>query len=626
MKAATAREPHAHLYARISDPTQRKGGGLDRQTGADAASFCGRHGFALAKGILVDDGVSAFRGLHRSPKHALGRFLADVERGTIPAGDCLLIENWDRLSREDIWAAIGLVNDLRQWNIHVGRLDRGKLLRHDSDDAGDFFEAAVELLRGNSESKMKSYRNSSEWARKRERARAGAEPLTHRLPAWVEERGGKLRLVPGRAAVVRQIFALAASGHGAALIVQRLTAGGVPAFGGREPYVDEEGKRHFRAAPGGVLGAGHWNRSYVARILKDRRVLGELQPRLRDGTAGGPPIADYYPRVVSDEEFYAARAGAGGRKQGPRNTGAWTAADDEAVRSLSVNAAAKRAGRSRSAVLARRVKLGLSSPREGPRAGRTVELFTGLLRNARDGGTYYVATRTDGGRLTRVLLNTAAAEGRSPGWSFPRDTFERAVLTLLREIDPHDILNGGAPDESLALAGRLAAVEGELSEASAFMDAHGFSPTIGKRVTGLEARQRDLAGELAEARERAAHPLSEAWGEAQTLIGALEAAPDPQGARVRLRAKLRQVVDSVWLLVVPRGRSRLCAAQVWFAGGEEHRDYLILHTPPKANGRARTEGRWWARALKHAGAGPLDLRRREDAEALAGWLATADLG
>src|SRR5271166_1972184 len=122
------RDPVAHPYARISSTEQRKGSGLERQTKADLLGFCQEHSFSLSKNILVDDGVSAFRGKHLSPEHALGKFLQDAERGTIPRGDCLLIENWDRLSRQDVWAAIGLVNDLRQLGIHVGRLDRGKLL------------------------------------------------------------------------------------------------------------------------------------------------------------------------------------------------------------------------------------------------------------------------------------------------------------------------------------------------------------------------------------------------------------------------------------------------------------------------------------------------------------------
>src|SRR5262245_55087675 len=161
------RTPVLDPYVRISDDVQRKGGGLDRQTGADVASFCSAFGFVPSGFVWADDGVSAWKGLNATPEHKLGQYLALVRRGGRRKGDCLLIENWDRLSRQDIWAAVALVNDLRQLGIHVGRLDRGKLLRFDSTDPGDFFEAAVELMSGNSESAVKSLRKGNHWAQKR---------------------------------------------------------------------------------------------------------------------------------------------------------------------------------------------------------------------------------------------------------------------------------------------------------------------------------------------------------------------------------------------------------------------------------------------------------------------------
>src|SRR5262245_54951240 len=192
--------PVVHPYARISKPEQRKGGGLDRQTKADVDEFARRFGFTLSKRVLVDDGVSAFKGLNASPEHQLGQFLAEARKGLIRPGDCLLVENWDRLSRQDPWAAISLINDLRQCRVHLGRLDRMKLLRYDSTDTGDFFDAALELIRGHSESAAKSMRNGAAWVRKRRAARESGEILTNVLPLWIEERGGKLVLIPERAA------------------------------------------------------------------------------------------------------------------------------------------------------------------------------------------------------------------------------------------------------------------------------------------------------------------------------------------------------------------------------------------------------------------------------------------
>src|SRR5262249_12430488 len=152
-------------------------------------------------------------------------------------------------------------------------------------------------------------------------------------------------------------------------------------------------------------------------------------------------------------------------------------------------------------------------------------------------------------------INAAGFEGHKQIVTFPLATLERAVLSCLREIDPHDILNGdGGPDESLALAAQLAGVEAELADAAAWMEAQGFSPTIGKRITDLESKKRDLSAKLAEARQRAQYPASEVWGELQSLADVLDQAADPTDVRVRLRTAMRRIIESVRLLIVPRGR------------------------------------------------------------------------
>ena len=55
-------------------------------------------------------------------------------------------------------------------------------------------------------------------------------------------------------------------------------------------------------------------------------------------------------------------------------------------------------------------------------------------------------------------------------------------------------------------------------------------------------------------------------------------------------------MENIYLLVVPRGRDRLCTAQVWFRGGQ-YRSYLIIHRPPKANAKTRTPGGWAVRSF-----------------------------
>jgi hypothetical protein len=72
-------------------------------------------------------------------------------------------------------------------------------------------------------------------------------------------------------------------------------------------------------------------------------------------------------------------------------------------------------------------------------------------------------------------------------------------------------------------------------------------------------------------------------------------------------------VDAIWVLIVPRGRSRLAAVQLIFRRDSGHagkaRNYLVIHVPPKSNGRAHTAG--WCEVWDFAdrlGRNDLDLR------------------
>jgi hypothetical protein len=302
---------------------------------------------------------------------------------------------------------------------------------------------------------------------------------------------------------------------------------------------------------------------------------------------------------------------------------------------LSVAEAAKRLGRTRPAVRARRSVLarrGTKDSRE-PVAGRHINVFSGILRDACDGGTYYCATRSSKnyGVRWRVLLNTDSQAGLAPARSFPFPTFERAVLSLLAEVDPREVLGElDGPDESLALAGRLAGVEGKIAELEAELR-QGDVAALARVLRQLEAEKRDLAGQLAEAQQRAANPLSAAWGETQSLIEALDRAPDPDDARTRLRAALRRVVGEIWLLVVPcgwGGRDRFGAVQVWFTGGGQHRDYLIWHQAARSAGRqgGSTPSKWRAWSLADVvKPGDRDLRKPGAVRALEDELLRLDL-
>jgi hypothetical protein len=243
-------------------------------------------------------------------------------------------------------------------------------------------------------------------------------------------------------------------------------------------------------------------------------------------------------------------------------------------------------------------------------------VFAGLLLNARDGDSYYTRTNSNknGGANDLVFISYHAREGRTRGYSFPVEPFERAIFRRLAEVDPPEVLGeASTPDPVLSLSGELAAVDESIALIEADLNEHGESPTLFKRLRAKEAEKTDLARRLAEARQSAASPPLEAWGEALTLLGALDSAADLQDARLRLRSALRRIVREAWLLVMPRGRDRLCAVQMHFEG-DTCRQYVILHRPPKANARARQRGGLGVVSFAAAGLpGNIDLRHRGQA-------------
>src|SRR5262249_26931279 len=157
-----------------------------------------------------------------------------------------------------------------------------------------------------------------------------------------------------------------------------------------------------------------------------------------------------------------------------------------------------------------------------------------------------------------ALLNSAHTRGEDKCCLFSMEVFERAVLGALREVTPADVLpkKGAGEDPTDGLQKEWGQVEGELAEASAFMEAHGFSVTIGKRITEREVRKKELGAKLLEARSKAAAPAEAAWQEYGSLLDVLERAPDQRDVRLRIRSVLRRMIQQIWFLVVPRGRQR----------------------------------------------------------------------
>src|SRR5262245_4623189 len=117
-------QPIVVSYLRFSSAAQREGDSVRRQT-ALAEDYCARHGLKLDTRLkLRDEGVSGFKGAHREnpDRHALAGFLDTVKSGRVPRGSTLLVENCDRLSREDILPALELFLSILRHGIVIVQL------------------------------------------------------------------------------------------------------------------------------------------------------------------------------------------------------------------------------------------------------------------------------------------------------------------------------------------------------------------------------------------------------------------------------------------------------------------------------------------------------------------------
>jgi DNA invertase Pin-like site-specific DNA recombinase len=295
--------PKVYSYIRLSTPEQIKGDGARRQqTGAEV--WAKKEGLPLDESMR-DLGISAFTGdnVALGSKSALAMFIARVEAGEVARGSILVIEAFDRISRQHVRKAIGVFTRLLDAGIDVVTLMDGRRYRADAEG----FEAAIDIAlsafmfgTGNEESNKKSVRLGQMWQEKRDEAARSKRPLTSLTPGWLtlDKETMEFVKIKDRVDIVVQIFEAAAQGLGKRTIAKRYSH--VETWG--------RGKRAGRT----------FYESYVGKLLNDKRVLGEYQPGTnpkekrspkgkRQWRKAGVAIPDFYPQIISDELWWRVR-------------------------------------------------------------------------------------------------------------------------------------------------------------------------------------------------------------------------------------------------------------------------------------------------------------------------------
>lgn len=297
---------YAYSYIRMSTDIQLKGDSLRRQLEA-SATYAIEHGLTLIDQIgdrkLHDIGQSGFKGQNLK-QGMLGHFIAALENGEIPPNSVLLVESLDRLSRDRITEALELFLRIVRLGVEIVTIMDGQRYSKERLDENPYiiFVSLGVMMRANDESETKSSRIKDVWEKKRRQA--GEKPLTSIAPAWLKlnKQTWKFDEIPERVEVVQKIFDMCLNGHGVYAIAGHLNEQDVPLFG----------KSKF------------WHFTYIRKILTNRAVLGEFEPRKRlNGQHVGTNevIKSYFPQIIDELKFNLAKAalesrttGSGGRK------------------------------------------------------------------------------------------------------------------------------------------------------------------------------------------------------------------------------------------------------------------------------------------------------------------------
>ena len=271
---------NVYSYARWSSDAQGDGDSNRRQSQL-ALDWCARRGLLLA-GQAKDDGVSAWKGRNRQEGSGLSRLLKLVK-----PGDFLLVEDNDRLSRQDWLTAMNFLSEIVERGVTVVTLANGneidaKRFRH---DPGCFLPALLRAHLGNDENEKKSKRITESWEARKLAMVKGHAAKMH-LPCWLawDDVVGKPVLVESNAKVIRKMFDLAVEGLGCQTVARRLHKDG-------EKLI-VKGKRKERrltiSAP------------YVWRTLRNKLAIGY-------GVYVQPSPPGVYPAVVDERIFYAVQ-------------------------------------------------------------------------------------------------------------------------------------------------------------------------------------------------------------------------------------------------------------------------------------------------------------------------------
>ncbi|WP_314419194.1 recombinase family protein [Pseudescherichia vulneris] len=273
-------------YLRVSSSEQaRSGGGLDSQDEAVRAYIKERSAvFDVDHLVMMNDaGLSAYSGKHLS-EGVLGQFLLDIEANKIPKNSALICFSIDRLSRQNPWVGTKFISTLIGAGIEIHSVAENQVLK--SDDPVGAIMSTIYLMRANNESQIKSDRAKTGYLKRLDKSIRTNKVLTRQMPRWLFEENGLYAVDLRMKQAIDFIFDSYIAGQSSGYIASELN------------------KKEW------LYGSTQWRGSYVAKLIRDERLIGKhiryskqikgVKREIIDS------IPDFYPLVVDVEKFHLA--------------------------------------------------------------------------------------------------------------------------------------------------------------------------------------------------------------------------------------------------------------------------------------------------------------------------------
>jgi len=265
-----------HVYTRISKTSQQEGRGIDEQLSRIESYIKSKpEQFHDEPQHWQDIGLSAFKNKNIIDGQ-LAEFIQQVEEGSIGEGHALVIYSLDRLSRRSSWDE-DTIQKLVKAGVDIHDVSTPVVLKHDD----PFSKIIMELIvqRGNNESKIKSERSTSGWAKRLKDTIENGKVFTKQLPRWLAaDENNNYIVIPEQADIIKRIFREYTNGMSSTMIARRLNDEGLKSFSGSK-----------------------WWHNTITNLIKDERLRGYF---IR--TVDSTKIPDIYPAIIDGELFTIA--------------------------------------------------------------------------------------------------------------------------------------------------------------------------------------------------------------------------------------------------------------------------------------------------------------------------------